>query len=96
MCEHCRNVAEETILGMVAQGFSLDAAIRLVRDSVMQKALADPYAVNSYEDVVKVSDDVTEAGEALAELQQSAPAAYATRVFLRKTEILADQFGENP
>jgi hypothetical protein len=70
MCDYCRESAENLILGIIDKGYELSVAIRLARDMVIQSGLADPENVTSLGDVVKMSDDVTEAGDRLRSLAE--------------------------
>jgi hypothetical protein len=67
------------ILDLVTGGHSLLVAIPLVRDTVIQN-------VTRLDDVVKMSDDVTEAGNKLLVMVEQYPSQFATRMLLRAVQ----------
>jgi hypothetical protein len=74
------------ILDLVTGGHSLLVAIPLVRDTVIQHGLADVENVTRLDDVVKMSDDVTEAGNKLLTMVEQYPSQFATRMLLRAVQ----------
>jgi hypothetical protein len=86
MCDTCRSTATDLILDIVNKGYELPVAIRLARDMVVQSGLADPITVTTLDDIVKMSDDVTESGYQLTKMLAERPAQFATRLLLRPFE----------
>lgn len=86
MCDDCREMATDYIFDMVNMGYTLKASIRLVRDMVVSRGLLDRINTSTIEDVQKLHDLVTEAGEALTEMYQTSPGVFAVLAYAREAE----------
>lgn len=73
MCDDCDRMALEQTLVYVAKGYPLEAAIRLERDAVVQRALKDKVGLEALEDALTLSATVERVGEHLAYRQQTDP-----------------------
>lgn len=93
MCDDCREMATNYILDMVSGGYQMGASIRLVRDMVITRGLMDRINTNTIEDVQKLHDIVTEAGDALIEMREQSPGTFAVLAYAREAERAEQESG---
>jgi hypothetical protein len=78
MCQGCRETASEQIIKMLIAGFSIEVAMRLERDAVVQRCLKDKVGQEAIDDALELSKVVEEQAEVLTVLRDTQPDVYET------------------